>query len=98
MLNGINTSFQILHGQPAGPTETAWRACLTDSDFPTHYASPEYFCEPMLPGKKPFAILSTVDEDVTAVMTGLHDADRVQSGSLAARRLPFRDTPTDYVQ
>ena len=89
MLNGINTSFQILHGQPVGPIETAWRACLADSDFPTHYASPEYFCEPMLPGKKPFAILSIVDEDVTAVMTGLHDADRVQSGFSSRPQIAF---------
>lgn len=62
---------------------------LAGSDFPTHYASPEYFCEPMLPGQRPFAILSIVDEDVTAVMTGLHDADRVRSGFSGRPQIAF---------
>ncbi len=80
MLNGIDASFRILHGQPAGPIETKWRACLAGSDFPTHYTAPEYFCEPIRHGKDPFAVLSIAGEHVTAVMTGIHHADRVQSG------------------
>lgn len=80
MQNGIDTPFRILHGPPAHPIETAWRACLADSDFPTHYTAPEYFCEPTLSGKRPFAVLSIVGEQVTAVMTGIHYTDRVQSG------------------
>jgi hypothetical protein len=31
-------------------------------------------------GRKPFAVLSFVGERVTAVMTGIHYGDRVQSG------------------
>jgi hypothetical protein len=80
MLNGTDPAFEILHDEPVGPIEPLWRACLAGSDFPTHYTAPEYFCEPMLRGMKPFAILSIVDEDVTAVMTGVHNSDRVQSG------------------
>ena len=80
MLNGTHTSFEILHGQPASSIEARWRACLADSDFPTHYTAPEYFCEPIRYGKDPFAVLSIVGEHVTAVMTGIHYPDRVQSG------------------
>jgi hypothetical protein len=72
MLNGTDLSFQILHGQPGCPTEAVWRACLADSDFPTHYTAAEYFCEPILRGRKPFPVLSIIGEDVTAVMTGVH--------------------------
>jgi hypothetical protein len=43
MLSGTDTSFEILHGQPAGPNETLWRACLAESDLPTHYTACEYF-------------------------------------------------------
>jgi hypothetical protein len=89
MLNGTDLSFQILHGPPAHPIETAWRACLADSDFPTHYTAPEYFCEPMLHGRKPFAVLSIVGEDVTAVMTGIHYSDRVQSGLSLRPQIAF---------
>jgi len=87
--NRIDTSFQILREKPVYPIETMWRACLADSDFPTHYASPEYFCEPMLPGQVPFAILSIVDQDVTAVMTGLHDENRVRSGFSSRPQIAF---------
>src|SRR5262249_43608692 len=80
MRNGLDTSFQILHAHPAGAIETAWRACLAASDFPTHYTAPEYFLEIIRNGKHPFAVLSIVGNDVTGVMTGIHYADRVQSG------------------
>jgi Acetyltransferase (GNAT) domain len=89
MLNGTDPSFQILHGQPARPIETLWRACLADSDFPSHYTAPEYFCEPMFHGKRPFAVLSIVDEGVTAVMTGLNHGGRVQSGLSARPQIAF---------
>ena len=62
VLNGTDPSFQIVHDRPARLIEAGWRACLADSDFATHYTAPEYFCEPMLHGRKPFAILSIVDE------------------------------------
>src|SRR5271155_1852679 len=80
MVNGGDTSFEILHGRPVGHIETLWRACLAESDFPTHYTAPEYFCEPAHNGKNPFAVLSFVGGEVTGVMTGIHHADRVQSG------------------
>ena len=89
MLNGTDILFQILHGQPVGPIETLWRACLADSDFPTHYAAPEYFCEPLLHGRKPFAVLSIVGEEVTAVMTGIHYSDRVQAGLSLRPQIAF---------
>ena len=89
MLNETDLSFQILHGSPAYPIETAWRACLAESDFATHYTAPEYFFEPLISDRKPFAILSIAGEDVTAVMTGLHDGDRVQSGLSLRPQIAF---------
>lgn len=80
MLSGTDSSFEIIHGQPAGLIETLWRACLAEADFPTHYTAPEYFCEPMRNGKDPFAVLSILGERITAIMTGIHYPDRVQSG------------------
>jgi Acetyltransferase (GNAT) domain len=80
MLNGGDRSFEILHVQPVGYLETQWRACLAESDFPTHYTAPEYFREPQWHGKDPFAVLSIAGGHVTGVMTGIHSSDRVQSG------------------
>ena len=80
MLNGGDRSFEILHAQPVGRIETLWRACLAESDFPTHYTAPEYFREPIRYGKDPFAVLSIAGGRVAGVMTGIHYSDRVQSG------------------
>lgn len=89
MPNGIDTPFQILHSLPVGPVEAAWRACLARSDFPTHYTAPEYFCEPALHDRNPFAVLSLADGKVTAVLTGIHYTDRVQSGLTNRPQIAF---------
>jgi hypothetical protein len=89
MWGGGERSFHILHTQPASSIETRWRACLADSDFPTHYTAPEYFLEPSLRGKKPFAVLCMINEDVTAVLTGVHNGDRVQSGLAVRPQIAF---------
>lgn len=77
-------SFQILYRCPTGPIAARWRACLTNSDFPTHYTAPEFFLEPIHQRKKSFAILSTAHGRVTGILTGIHNDYRVQSG-LAVR-------------
>jgi hypothetical protein len=78
--NGSQRSFLVLHGAPVGPIESRWRACLANADFPTHYTAPEYFLEPALRGKRPFAILSLAGDDVTAALTGINDCNHIQSG------------------
>jgi hypothetical protein len=89
MLDGGDASFRILHGWPAGPFETQWRACLADSDDATHYTAPEYFCEPSLRGKKPFAVLSMIGERIAGVLTGIHDGDHLQSGLSVRPQIAF---------
>ena len=89
MVDPRNTSFLVLHTGPTSPIETRWRACLADAEFPTHYVAPEYFAEPMLRGKRPFAILSLIGGDATAVLTGVHVAGRVQSGLSVRPQIAF---------
>ena len=89
MMSGRPESFELLHCPPARPTETLWRACLADSDFPTHYTTPEYFYEPAFRDKRPFTILSLTGEAVTAVLTGIHDGDCVQSGLSVRPQITF---------
>ena len=72
--------FCILHGPPADALEARWRACLANSDFPTHYTAPEFFLEPAFRKRRPFAVLSMTGEEVTGVLTGINDGERVQSG------------------
>lgn len=89
MPNGSNASFRILRERPTGPIETGWRSCLADCDLATHYTAPEYFLEPSLRGKTPFAILAMIDGDVSAVLTGVHLGDRLQSGLSQRPQIAF---------
>jgi len=88
-MNRSETSFVILDRQPCGSLEGKWRACLAASDFPTHYTAPEFFLEPSLRSKRPFAILSLAGEDVTGVLTGVHEGDRIQSGLSVRPQIAF---------
>jgi hypothetical protein len=82
-------SFRVLRSPPAGLIEAGWRACLADSDFPTHYTAPEFFLEPALRQSKPFAILSLIDDEVTGVLTGTRNGVRVQSGLSVRPQIAF---------
>ena len=81
--------FVILHRPPDGALEQKWRACLAASDFPTHYTAPEYFAEPPLRNKGPFAVLSLENGNVTGVLTGVHEGDRIQSGLSVRPQIAF---------
>ena len=80
IMNATAPSYHILHSRPEGQIEALWRACLADADFPTHYTAPEYFLEPGVRNKAPFAILSLSGEKVTAVLTGTNNGACVQCG------------------
>ena len=75
-----NGSFRILHGPPGGAINSAWRSCLANSDLPAHYTSPEYFLEPGLRDRRPFAILSIDGNEVSGVLTGVNGGALVKSG------------------
>ena len=89
MLRHSTPVYHILHNQPGGIIEGSWRACLAQSDFPTHYTAPEYFLEPLLRRRKPFAILSLAGEQVTGVLTGIHQGVHVQSGLSVRPQIAF---------
>jgi hypothetical protein len=88
-MDGSAPSYHILHRRPGGLIEARWRACLADADFPTHYTAPEYFLEPGFRNKGPFAILSLSGEEVTAVLTGIHNGAYVQSGQSVRPQIVF---------
>ena len=92
VLNAANPGrgeFCILHSLPAGSIEARWRACLANSDFPTHYAAPEFFLEPLLRNRRLFAVLSIARDEVTGVLTGINGGDHVQSGLSVRPQIAF---------
>jgi len=77
-------SFKILHEFPTPDLEKAWRDYLSRLEFASHYESPEYFLEPLWPGKPRFAVLALEGDKVVGALTGLH------SGKNATVGLPSR--------
>jgi hypothetical protein len=77
-------NFKILHEFPTAALERAWRDCLTRVEFPAHYNTPEYFLEPYFTGRRPFAVLALEGDEVSGVLTGLHEENEVHCG-LASR-------------
>lgn len=73
--------FRIVRQFPDPADEGAWRNCLSQSDWPSHYASPEFFAEPFWAGMRPFAVLALEGDRVTGVLTGLHENGCVVSGN-----------------
>ena|SRR5208282_129056 len=73
-------NFKILREFPSPDMEKAWRDYLARVEFPSHYESPEYFVEPLWPGKPRFAVLAFENEKVIGVLTGLHAGKDVICG------------------
>lgn len=95
-----DASFRVLHSPPTDAVDAQWRTCLGNSDFPTHYAAPEFFLEPMLRKRRPFAVLSMIGEEVTGVLTGINDRGYVQSGLSVRPQIAFSrnaDRARDFV-
>jgi len=73
--------FRIIHQFPDPADEGAWRNLLSQSDWPSHYTSPEFFSDPFWAGKRPFAVLAHEGSRVIGVLTGLHEPGGVVSGN-----------------
>ena len=75
-----SVEFLILDRFPDPAIEKAWRACLDEVRFPSHYCAPEFFLEPFWEGKHPFAILALERDTVVGILTGLHENKQTVSG------------------
>jgi CelD/BcsL family acetyltransferase involved in cellulose biosynthesis len=73
-------SYTILHSFPAPELEQRWREFLTRADFPTHYASPEYFREPSFANLKPFVVLALEGQRIVGALSGLHRENKIECG------------------
>jgi FemAB family len=82
--------YRIITEYPALELESAWRRCLEQSDYVISYVAPEYFREPLLAGKTPFALLATSGPEILAVLTGIHAKGVIESGLAVRPQLCIR--------
>lgn len=78
MISPMN--WTIVHEFPAPGVQASWNEFLERADYPYFYVAPEYFLEPFLRDKKPFAILAWDDGRIVGVLTGMHEDNKVVSG------------------
>jgi len=65
---------------PDKPLRDAWRECLNNADFSSHYSAPEYFLEPYYRDQSQFAILAVQNGEVHGVVTGVRNGKVVDCG------------------
>jgi len=64
---------------PSEDVERTWCDSLSLFDYPTHYGSPEFFAEPALKGRKPFAILVLAGHSVVGVLPAVTEGRNIGS-------------------
>src|SRR5215831_20452105 len=64
---------------PSEDVERTWCDSLSLFDYPTHYGSPEFFAEPALKGRKPFAILVLAGHSVVGVLPAVTEGRKIGS-------------------
>jgi hypothetical protein len=87
------TSTKVLRAPPDPDTEHRWRRFLASAQWPSHHLAPEYFLEPKVRGKHPFAVLAERGTEIVGCLTGWHDGPVVVSGKQTHPQLLLGDVP-----
>ncbi len=85
-------TFRIVHAFPDNQLERDWRRCLERDRYPSHYAAPEFFLDPSVNRRRPFAVLALSGGAVCGVLTGVHHGNHVTSGLGCRPQLCVDDT------
>ena len=85
----MELKYEVLHSFPPPDLEAAWRAGLTQVEFPSHYNAPEFFLDPLRLGRDPFAILAFDGQSVVGVLTGAHWGEQVVCGDMTRPQICF---------
>jgi hypothetical protein len=76
----MQKEFLVIRDYPGDDLLRAWRDFLARADYPAHFASPEYFLEPFIQHKRPFAVLAMQAGSIAGVLTGLESEGRISCG------------------
>lgn len=62
--------YIVVTGFPDESIGAAWNECLNDSEYASHFTSPDFFLDPHPIGAATFAVLATQESQVHGVVTG----------------------------
>lgn len=81
----------ILTSMPNADLAKKWNALLADTQFATHYVTPNYFIDPYVLGQR-FAVLAVEDDGrIAASATGTFDDKHIVSGLFSRPQMIFRN-------
>lgn len=84
---------RVVRSYPDPETANRWRRFLASTRQASHLVSPEYFLDPRVRGKRPFALLAEKRKDIVACLTGWHEGSEVLSGMPTHPQLLIQDIP-----
>lgn len=85
--------IRVVRSYPDPATEQRWRQFLASARWASHHVSPEYFLEPKVREKRPFALLAERGNLIVGCVTGRHEDSEVVSGQPAHPQLLVLDLP-----
>jgi len=73
-------NWKVIERYPEPPLEQSWLRCLSECDYPSHYAGPAYFREPFFSDRRPFAVLAIDADRVMGALTGVREGRTLTAG------------------
>jgi len=83
--------YSILTALPDAEMLERWENCLNNSDFATHYVTPDFFADPFVGSGERYVILATRNGQIDAVLSGLRQGRYVSSGLAVRPQTVFRN-------
>ena len=83
-------TFRVLTEAPDEAAAELWSNLLANSDFSTHYVTPDFFVDPFAGGGQRLAVFAVRDGRADAVITGILKNNEVISGLAVRPQTAFR--------
>ncbi|MBP9664291.1 MAG: GNAT family N-acetyltransferase [Pyrinomonadaceae bacterium] len=80
----------VLTGTPEGEILALWNDFFANAVLPTHYVSPDFFCDPFAGHGRRFAVLVSIGDRVDAVATGTENGTAIRCGLGVRPQAVFR--------
>lgn len=87
-------TVKVIHGPVNGEALRRWRTFLQAAPWASHFVSPEYFLDPTIRGRRPFALLAEQPDAILGCLTGCHLGSETVSGMLTHPQLAILDVPS----
>ena len=82
--------WKVIRQPPDAETLVRWNEFLPRAEFSTHYTTPNFLIDPFVRGGERFAVLAFDDENIAAVLTGVHARQTIHSGFAVRPQTAFR--------